>query len=49
MMKEFMEVMSVKYLNNSLNQNNVMEFKIATWNANGLAKYSKKIEIFIFS
>jgi len=26
-----------------------MASKIATWNTNGLAKYSQKIKIFIFS
>jgi len=53
MIKEFMEKMNLM-LNILIifdHQNNVMDrtFKIATWNANELAKYSREITIFIFN
>jgi len=51
-MKEYMEKIGAMLKpSNAFNQNNIMikSFKIATWNANRLVKYSQEIKIFIFN
>jgi len=52
MTKEYMErwAQCLQQPNNASQQDNVMDkpLKVATWNANGLAKHTQEIKTFIF-